>query len=83
MAIGKYYITRPWSQIGVDTRAGTFAHNAAPSDLRATTAWALEQLGVSYIDIAVLNREDPGTPIEVGIDTSYNPNFVNEGLKHG
>ena len=33
----------------------------------ATTAWALEQLGTTYIDIAVLNREDAAVPVEASV----------------
>jgi len=56
-------------KIGIDTRDGTFRHNSSPSELRRTVDWALQELGgESVIDILVLNREDPGTPLEESVD---------------
>jgi aryl-alcohol dehydrogenase-like predicted oxidoreductase len=54
-------------KIVVDTRSGAFLHNAAPADLIATTAWALQQLDTPYIDTAVLNREDAVVPLEQSV----------------
>lgn len=53
---------------GVDTRDGTFKHNASASELRQTVDWALEQLGTEYLDILVLNREDPAVPLKESIE---------------
>jgi len=58
-------------KIGIDTRDGTFQHNASPSELRRTVDWALEELGVDMIDILVLNREDPVTPLEESLDALF------------
>jgi len=58
-------------KIGIDTREGTFKHNASPAELRRTVEWALEQLGTDVIDIIVLNREDPETPLEDSVDTLF------------
>ena len=58
-------------KIGIDTRDGTFQHNASPAELRKTVDWALEELGVDMIDILVLNREDPVTPLEESLDALF------------
>ena len=65
-------------KIGIDTRDGTFKHNSSPAELRRTVDWALESLGgLDMIDILVLNREDPATPLEDSIDTLFE--IVKEG----
>jgi len=59
-------------KIGIDTRDGTFKHNASPAELRRTVDWALAELGgEQVIDILVLNREDPNTPLEESMDALH------------
>eukprot|EP00442_Polarella_glacialis_P011192 CAMPEP_0115124202 /NCGR_PEP_ID=MMETSP0227-20121206/48143_1 /TAXON_ID=89957 /ORGANISM="Polarella glacialis, Strain CCMP 1383" /LENGTH=284 /DNA_ID=CAMNT_0002527011 /DNA_START=101 /DNA_END=951 /DNA_ORIENTATION=- len=55
-------------KLGVDTRDGSFKHNASASELRRTVDWALEQLGTDYLDILVLNREDPEVPLRESVE---------------
>jgi len=55
-------------KLGVDTRDGTFKHNSSAADLRSTVDWCLEQLGTDYIDILVLNREDPVVPLRESVE---------------
>lgn len=64
-------------KIGVDTREGTFQHNASPEALRKTVDWALEQLGTDYLDILVLNREDPVVPLKDSVEALHQ--LVKEG----
>lgn len=64
-------------KLGVDTRDGTFKHNASASELRRTVEWALEELGTSYIDILVLNREDPEVQLKESVEALYQ--LVQEG----
>lgn len=56
-------------KVGIDTRDGTFKHKGSPEDLRKIVDWALESLGTDYIDILVLNREDPNVPLKDSIQT--------------
>lgn len=65
-------------KIGIDTRQGTFKHNASPKDLKTTVDWALKELGgLDMIDVLVLNREDPAVPLEDSVDALYD--IVKEG----
>lgn len=54
-------------KVGIDTRSGTFKHNASPAELKKTVDWCLSELKTDYIDIAVLNREDHGVGLEQSI----------------
>lgn len=55
-------------KLGIDTRDGTFKHNASRAELKRTVDWALEQLGTDYLDIMVLNREDPAVPLRESME---------------
>lgn len=54
-------------KLGIDTRDGTFKHVASREELRKSVEWACGELGTTYIDILVLNREDPAVPLEESV----------------
>lgn len=58
-------------KLGIDTRGGTIAYAAFVKALKESVDWACGELGTDYIDILVLNREDPEVPLEESIQALH------------
>jgi len=54
-------------KVGIDTSSGSFKSVKTKQGLIKQMEWILSCLQTSYIDIAVLNREDPNVPLEESI----------------
>lgn len=53
-------------------------NRVTPEDIRSDCTESLDRLGLSFIDLYLLHRDDPATPVSVIVDTL--DSLVNEGL---